>query len=280
MPTTTRTAPPRKKSSRLARALGAALVASTVALAGAPARADDAAEAKHAQGTALTKSGNYEGARMKFLEALSMRPMSKTYLNLCVVEQHLGLEPEAVAHCKQFLASDAAPALKKTVEDGIYRELLAATGRLKVEAKAGDAIEVDGLEVGKAPLTEPLVVKKGEHVIASGGSGDGKLAAEAVEQRHAHLVDVDGSRQTMTGHDLAHDAPLTAWFPGNGPALPHAAHAEAGPLGVGRGHGTGRLHDGLQHARGDDNGHSDAVHDLSPATTSVYWDCAVDEAHW
>lgn len=91
------------------------LLALAVAVHATPAQADDAAEAKHAQGTALTKSGNYEGARMKFLEALSMRPMSKTFLNLCVVEQHLGLEPEAVAHCKQFLASDAAPALKKSL---------------------------------------------------------------------------------------------------------------------------------------------------------------------
>jgi tetratricopeptide (TPR) repeat protein len=96
------------------------LVTLTVASLAAPARADDAAEAKHAQGTALTKSGNYEGARMKFLEALSMRPMSKTFLNLCVVEQHLGLEPEAIAHCKQFLASDAAPRPEK---DGRRRHL-------------------------------------------------------------------------------------------------------------------------------------------------------------
>jgi hypothetical protein len=169
MPTTTTTRPiPPRRSTRPERALAAALIALATSF-GSPARADDAAEAKHAQGTALTKSGNYEGARMKFLEALSMRPMSKTYLNLCVVEQHLGLEPEAVGHCKQFLAGDAAPAMKKTVEDGIYRELLAATGRLKIEAKAGDAIELDGLEVGKAPLGEPLVVKKGEHVIAAGG---------------------------------------------------------------------------------------------------------------
>jgi hypothetical protein len=204
MPTTTTRSRSPRRSSRPERALGAALVALVVALHTMPARADDAAEAKHAQGTALTKSGNYEGARMKFLEALSMRPMSKTYLNLCVVEQHLGLEPEAVGHCKQFLAGDAAPAMKKTVEDGIYRELLAATGRLKIEAKAGDAIELDGLEVGKAPLGEPLIVKKGEHVIASGGRSV-RLTVKGGETIAINLP-LDGVDERAA---VAHEAKLT-----------------------------------------------------------------------
>jgi hypothetical protein len=81
---------------------------------------------------------------------------------------------------------------------------LAATGRLKVEAKAGDAIELDGLEVGKAPLGEPLIVKKGEHVIASGGRSV-RLTVKGGETIAINLP-LDGVDERAA---VAHEAKLT-----------------------------------------------------------------------
>lgn len=133
------------------------------------ARADEA-DAKHDEGTALTKQGQFEGARVKLLQALALRPMAKTMLNLCVIEQQLKLEHEAIKHCRQFIdAKDADQAMVKTVQDGIMHELEQSTGRVTIVSEPGQKVEIDGRGVGTAPFSQPIDLKPGEHSCTSGG---------------------------------------------------------------------------------------------------------------
>ena len=63
----------------------------------------DEAEAKNEEGKELSKRGEFEGARFRFLQVFGLRLMAKMMLNLCVVEQQLKLEQEAIKYCRQFL---------------------------------------------------------------------------------------------------------------------------------------------------------------------------------
>lgn len=151
----------------LGHALTLSLLAVSLAASGV-ARADDADD-RHQEGTALTKKGEFEAARIKLLQAVSLRPMAKTFLNLCVVEQQMKLEEEAIKHCRAFLAAkDADPATAKTVHDGIFRELEQVTGRVLIEAPRGARVEVDGHLLGVAPFPGPVDLKVGERTCSVG----------------------------------------------------------------------------------------------------------------
>jgi len=152
---------------RRARALALAVVATSL-VSGGVARADEADD-RHAEGTALGKKGEFEAARIKLLQAASARPMAKTLLNLCVVEQQMKLEDEAIKHCRAFLAAkDADPATAQTVHDGIFRELEQVTGRVVIEAPTGARVEVDGHLLGVAPFPGPVDLKVGERTFSAG----------------------------------------------------------------------------------------------------------------
>lgn len=168
-PSRLRAAPTRPSPGPRPRALGLALALSVLATSVAGVARADEADDKHQEGTALSKKGEFEAARIKLLQAASLRPMAKTFLNLCVVEQTMKLEEEAIKHCRAFLAAkDADPATAKTVHDGIFRELEQVTGRVAIEAPRGARVEVDGHLLGTAPFPGPVDLKVGERTITVG----------------------------------------------------------------------------------------------------------------
>lgn len=183
----------RTKNALFSRVFGVLVLAGAMGASGL-AHADEA-EAKNEEGKELSKRGEFEGARLRFLQALGLRPMAKTMLNLCVVEQQLKLEQEAIKHCRQFLtAKDADPAMVQTVQDGILRELELATGRVRFEAQPGQKIEVDGRVVGTAPLTVPIDLKAGEHECSAGG----KVVKVVIKGGESVTV-----KLPLEGHDAA-----------------------------------------------------------------------------
>ena len=157
----------RTLGSKFPTCIGTLALLATVAIA-TNAHADDA-DTKHEAGVALVKQGQNEAARIQLLQALGIRPMAKTMLNLCVVEQQMKLETEALKHCRQFLeAKDADPAMVQTVKDGILHELEQATGKLTIVSEAGQKVEIDGRVVGTAPISDAVLVKVGEHTCTAG----------------------------------------------------------------------------------------------------------------
>mgnify|MGYP003593492458 CR=1 FL=1 len=181
-----RAASPRPGPRGLGHALALAVLATSLASAGS-ARADEADD-RHQEGTALSKKGEFEAARIKLLQAASLRPMPKTFLNLCVVEQQMKLEEEAIKHCRAFLAAkDADPATAKTVHDGIFRELEQVTGRVAIEAPKGASVEVDGHLLGVAPFPGPVDLKVGERTL-SVGAVSVKIAVRSGQVVTAKLV--------------------------------------------------------------------------------------------
>lgn len=158
----------RKIGSKFSVCLSALAVGVTLGVC-AEARADEA-DTKHEEGVVAAKSIQNEAARLAFLKALSIRPMAKTMLNLCVVEQQMKLEVEALKHCRQFLEmKDADPAMVQTVKDGILHELEQATGKVSIVSEPGQKVEVDGRVVGTAPLAQPIDLRVGEHACTAAG---------------------------------------------------------------------------------------------------------------
>lgn len=191
----------RTLGSKIRTCLGTLALLATVAIAN-DARADDA-DAKHEEGVAALKSGQFEAARIKLLQALGARPMAKTMLNLCVVEQQMKLDVEALKHCRQFIeAKDADPAMVQTVKDGILHELEQATGKVTIVSEPGQRVEIDGRSVGTAPISEPIDLKVGEHACTAGGKTV-KIVIHAGENVTVKLVHDGPPPETTKGSWVA-----------------------------------------------------------------------------
>jgi hypothetical protein len=146
-----------------------------VAVPGA-ARADDPAAEREAQarfeeGIARVKAGNFEGARVSFLQAHAV--LRKPYIlwNLALAEEKTGNVLDALGHFKQFVRLslvDGAARGQNLGDDraGAQRhvgELMGLTGHLDVAAPAGTQVIVDGAPAGLAPLADSVDVMPGRH---------------------------------------------------------------------------------------------------------------------
>lgn len=127
------------------------------------------AKARFKEGLALMKGGRMLEARAKYLQALAVAPQAYTpLLNLAIVEFELKKYPESYVHLRSFLNHPKAePKLVEGVKKEMLPELTAKVAQLRILAKDGADVTVDGSVVGRAPLAETWVVEPGSHTIAS-----------------------------------------------------------------------------------------------------------------
>jgi hypothetical protein len=174
------------------RYLQAACLISAMALA-SNAHADNArtaeAEARFNEGIKLADSGNYDQARLKFLQALEMKKVASVLFNLAGVEMRTGHEVEAVEHYRAFLKlAPADPritdALTDTAKNNIG-ELLKKIGQIDIEAPQEAKISIDGRVLEEMP-NEPLPVSPGKHTVK--GSLNGKTLTINVEPQAGQVA--------------------------------------------------------------------------------------------
>lgn len=120
------------------------------------------AQARFEEGIARVRAGNYEGARVSFLQAYVV--LQKPYIlwNLALAEEKTGSLLAALGHFKQFVRVGPASDDRSVAERHIG-DLMGQTGHLDVTAPTGAQVMLDGAPAGAAPLGDTLDVLPGKH---------------------------------------------------------------------------------------------------------------------
>lgn len=155
------------KTSRIAAAVLVAFLSSTV-----PHRAaaqDDPvtmqARARFKEGVDFYDKGQYENARLAFLQAYALKKHPAVLLNLAQSSAKAGHPLEAAKYFQQFIkeSTSASPQQRSDAESGLA-EVRQKLGRIEIVAPAGTDITLDEKErLGTAPFSEPLDVEPGAH---------------------------------------------------------------------------------------------------------------------
>jgi hypothetical protein len=196
------------------RSLFLALLAGTLNLTAAfPSHATDEAAEREAQarfeeGLRRVKAGDFEGARVSFIQAYAVLHRPRILINVALCEEKTGRATEAITHFKQVtrdaLATDADREDAQTHATGLDGRV----GHIEVRAPAGVVLMIDGgAPVGTTPLSEPLDVTPGHHVI------EAKLA----QGTQAVLVDVSAGQVARIRFGQEEPRP-----PASAPAAPTA----------------------------------------------------------
>lgn len=163
---------PRRSSSVLL----AVLLLASPALAAAPAAPADPvrteARERYERGKRLYEEHDYAGALAEFVRAQQLIPSPVTLLNIGRVYAAMNRPVDAVEALDKVLASpgnlkaDQIEQATRTRDEQKRR-----VGRLAVTTNVPAGIEVDGLPRGRTPLTEPLKVAGGAHIITAVAAG-------------------------------------------------------------------------------------------------------------
>ncbi len=155
------------KTSRIAAAVLVAFLSSSV-----PHRAaaqDDPvtmqARARFKEGVDFYDKGQYENARLAFLQAYALKKHPAVLLNLAQSSAKAGHPLEAAKYFQQFLkeSTSASPQQRTDAESGLA-EVRQKLGRVEIVAPAGTEITLDEKErLGTAPFNEPIDVEPGSH---------------------------------------------------------------------------------------------------------------------
>jgi hypothetical protein len=140
----------------------------------APVRAQGSAEdpttamarARFKEGVEFYDKGEFEQARVSFLQAYALKKHPAVLLNLawsCVKSGHA---VEADRYFKQFLAEgkDITEKQRADANDGLA-QARTKMGRIEVVAAAGTEVTVDGDRIGTVPLADSIVVEVGAHTV-------------------------------------------------------------------------------------------------------------------
>lgn len=160
------------KTSRIAAAVLLAFVSSTVVPRVAVAQDDPVtmqARARFKEGVDAYDKGQYENARLAFLQAYALKKHPAVLLNLAQSSAKAGHPLEAAKYFQQFLkeSTTASPQQRTDAQSGLA-EVRQKLGRIEVVAPAGTEITLDEKEpLGTTPFTDPIDVEPGAHSLRS-----------------------------------------------------------------------------------------------------------------
>ncbi len=123
---------------------------------------------RFAEGNKLYTEGNFEGARLKFMQALAVARTPSLLFNLARSEEKTGKLAEAYLHYQEYLKFPNLPAKGKADAERYASELEKKVGRIQIDAPAGSHVQVDGKDVGAAPFGGPVAVEVGAHQVMLG----------------------------------------------------------------------------------------------------------------
>jgi tetratricopeptide (TPR) repeat protein len=127
----------------------------------------EAAKARFDQGVELASQGDYEGALQAFRDAHAASPNVAVLYNIGQAEVALGRPVEAAATLSRYLregGDSVPPERRRQVKEQL--ELLESfIVDLDVTLPPNARISVDGREVGRSPLAEPVRLTAGRHKV-------------------------------------------------------------------------------------------------------------------
>ncbi len=128
-----------------------------------PKNAEAMADARFKAGLAAYDRGDYEAARLEFLQAQAIFPRPSLLRNLALSEMHTGRPLDALQHLRTFLADPGTTPDRKALGERTLADAYAQTAHLSITGPDGAHVKVDGRDVGLAPLKEPVDVVAGLH---------------------------------------------------------------------------------------------------------------------
>ena len=195
--------------------LAGALILTTASVSHA---ADEAAEheaqARFEEGLRRVKAGELEGARVSFLQAYAVLHRPRILMNLALCEEKTGHATEALTHFKQVTRDALATDADREDAQTHAAALAGLVGHVEVKAPAGAVLMVDGgSPAGTTPLTEPLDVTPGHHVVeARLAQGTQAVLVDVVAGQVAHIR--FGQEEPRAAATAAATAPGSATAPG------------------------------------------------------------------
>lgn len=152
------------------------------------------------RGMTLLDAENFDGAIAEFQRSYELSPRVSVLYNISVAQQALRRYPDA-AHTLELYLSESAttltPARRAEVQHTLdsLRTLIA---RIRVVvAQPGLTVRIDGFNVGRSPLAEPVEVGPGRHtveVLTNGlavGRADVTVASGGTSEVHLTAGDVE-----------------------------------------------------------------------------------------
>ncbi len=145
---------------------GAPLAISSPALAAQDDALIEMARERFQEGVEFYDKGQYEKARLSFLQAYSLKKHPAVLLNLAQSEARSGHDVSAATHFALFLRENpSADKLERKEAERGLAGTKAKIAEVTVLAKAGAEIFVDGGGEGRAPLDHPVYLAPGSHRI-------------------------------------------------------------------------------------------------------------------
>jgi hypothetical protein len=127
------------------------------------------ARARFKEGVDFYDKGQYENARLAFLQAYALKKHPAVLLNLAQSSAKSNHPLEASKYFQQFLreSTTVTPQQRRDAETGLV-EVRQKLGRIEIVAPAGSEITLDDKEkLGTAPFAEPIDVDPGTHSLKS-----------------------------------------------------------------------------------------------------------------
>jgi tetratricopeptide (TPR) repeat protein len=134
------------------------------------------------QGLKLFNEGNFAGAMAEFKRVNELAPNPVVLYNIGLVYAEMGRPVEAVDALEQVVGSESglgdADRLRATE---VHKEQSRRVGELTLDGMPKDSVvEVDGIQIGRAPLTRPLRLTVGAHVLTVIAEGHHPFKREVV----------------------------------------------------------------------------------------------------
>jgi hypothetical protein len=179
------------------RLAGRLLLATLLAGAAGAAAQTTETDATHAravalfeQGLAAFQAGDFPAAREAFQASFELRANPTVLYNLASTQRALFEYPASIASFERYLElmGERAEAAERAEILEWIGAMSESVARVLIEAPAGAAISLDGTEVGRAPLPEPLLVDPGPHVLVATREGYAPARSEIRPDGGAELT--------------------------------------------------------------------------------------------
>lgn len=186
------------------------------------------------RGVEYVQDGDLKGALIEFKRAYAIAPNYRVLYNLGQVENELRDYTEAQAYFQRYLdaGGDEIPQARRREVEALVAKLAGRIATLTVETNVpGAEVFVDGVSVGRSPLSAPIRVSTGTRVLSAVAPGRPR-ATQVVEAAGGETVSV---RLRLAAAEQSAHAPLRAAAPQPTEAKSSAGVHPAVWLGIGSG---------------------------------------------
>lgn len=165
------------------------------------------ARARFKEGVDAYDKGQYEVARLAFLQAYTLKKHPSVLLNLAQSTAKAGRTLEAARYFQQFLREPGTTPQQQRDAEGGLAEVRQRLGRIAIEAPSGEEITLDDTDhLGTAPFNDAFDVEPGVHTLKSSSGQIVRVTAVAGQKVQAKF---ESGNSDAAAAPVASDTPET-----------------------------------------------------------------------